>query len=169
MICFSCRLFGFVLAISASCGYSQVYHLAGSTDSPKTTSTGTSLESFAAGNSIVDDKELQEMLDGLKADIQAKARPAHPRASIKIAGRVHADYWGFPEASPGIDAIEGGPDGPQDRLGFRRIRFGVRGDISPNMEYRIEMEFAGGNRSEFRDVWVGFKDLPFSLTVVEMI
>ena len=69
-IMFFLRVFVLVLTLNASASYSQVYHLAGSTDSPKTTFA--SLESFAAGQSIVDDKELQELLDGLKADIQAK-------------------------------------------------------------------------------------------------
>ena len=79
---------------------------------------------------------------------------------MKVVGRVHVDYWGFPQSEPGIDALEGGPDGPQDRLNFRRMRFGVRGNLPANMEYRIEMEFAGGNNSEFRDAWLGWNDLP---------
>ena len=78
---------------------------------------------------------------------------------MKIVGRVHVDYWGFPESSPGIDLLEGG-EGPQDRFNFRRMRFGVRGDLPSNMDYRIEMEFAGGNDAEFRDAWLGFKDIP---------
>ncbi|MEC9092979.1 MAG: porin [Planctomycetota bacterium] len=138
--------------------HSQVYTLNSSEDSLTTAAT---LESFAAGKSIVDDENLQEMLDGLKADIKGKVNPGHSGASMKVVGRVHADYWAFPETDPGIDALEGGPAGPQSRLGFRRMRFGVRGDIAPNMEYRIEMEFAGGNNSEFRDAWLGFKDLPY--------
>ena len=131
-----------------------------------------SFHDFAAGKSIVDElqatvteqgKTLEkygESIDKLKKDVKAKINPGHSAASMKVVGRVHADYWGFPETSPGIDALEGGPAGPQDRLSFRRMRFGVRGNVSDQMEYRIEMEFAGGNRSEFRDAWLGFKELP---------
>ena len=84
--------------------------------------------------------------------------------SMKISGRIHADYWGFPSASPGIETLEGG--NPQDRLGFRRLRFGVGGDVSPNMGYRIEMEFAGGNATEFRDAYISMKDVSFLQTVI---
>ena len=87
---------------------------------------------------------------------------------MKVVGRVHVDYWGFPESSAAVNAIETGDPtrSPQDRLGFRRIRFGVRGNVNPNMEYRIEMEFAGANNSEFRDVWLGFHDLDVLQTVL---
>ena len=59
-----------------------------------------------------------------------------------------------------IADLEGEPEGPQARIGFRRMRFGVKGDIAPNMNYKIEMEFAGGNKSEFRDAYLGWKNLP---------
>ena len=72
--------------------------------------------------------------------------------SMKLSGRIHADFWGIPSSSPGIDALEG--ENPQDRLGFRRMRFGVAGDVLPNVGYKIEMEFAGGNDSEFRDAYI---------------
>ena len=48
---------------------------------------------------------------------------------------------------------------PQNRLGFRRLRFGVKGKVRDNMEYKIEMEFAGGNNVEFRDAYLGWNDL----------
>ena len=79
-----------------------------------------------------------------------------------VNGRVHIDNWAFPHLSPGVNAFENGDkDFPvQDRIGFRRVRFGVKGDVWKNMLYKIEMEFAGGNWSEFRDAYLGFKDLP---------
>ena len=81
--------------------------------------------------------------------------------SMKIVGRVHADYWGFPSTDDGINVIETGDPNlsVQDRIEFRRLRFGVRGDVNDLMEYRIEMEFGGGNDVEFRDAWLGFKEL----------
>ena len=88
--------------------------------------------------------------------------------TMKSVGRIHADYWGIPNSSPGINMIEtGNPDNtPQDRAGFRRMRFGVRGDVSPNVGYRIEMEFAGGNDSEFRDAFISVKDASWLQTVI---
>ncbi len=87
-------------------------------------------------------------------------------STMKVSGRIHADYWSFPETSPGIDQLEGGPFGPQARLGFRRVRFGVAGDLTSNMLYKIEMEFAGGNDAEFRDVYLGWKELPLLRTLL---
>ncbi len=112
------------------------------------------------------EKSFSDQISDLGDDISAIAddksivHSGSSKATMKVVGRVHIDYWGFPQSEPGIDALEGGPDGPQDRLNFRRMRFGVRGDLPSNMEYRIEMEFAGGNNSEFRDAWLGWKELP---------
>ena len=106
-------------------------------------------------------EEQAEEIDALKSALKLKVDPGHNKATMKVVGRVHVDYWAFPESDAGTDAIEGGPAGPQDRLNFRRMRFGVRGSLPSNMEYRIEMEFAGGNASEFRDAWLGWNDLPY--------
>ena len=82
-------------------------------------------------------------------------------STMKVSGRIHIDYWGFPNNDPGIDLLEdNGGAGPQTRLGFRRMRFGVAGKLSSNMLYKIEMEFAGGIASEFRDAYFGWSDLP---------
>ncbi|MEO2036407.1 MAG: porin [Planctomycetaceae bacterium] len=88
--------------------------------------------------------------------------------SIRVSGRIHADYWGIPESSPGINLIETGNlnNTPQDRIGFRRLRFGVGGDVNPNMGYRLAMEFAGGNNSEFRDAWISVRDMSWLQTVI---
>ncbi|MCM2370354.1 OprO/OprP family phosphate-selective porin [Aporhodopirellula aestuarii] len=83
------------------------------------------------------------------------------KSTMKVSGRVHLDGWGFDtDEDPAINDFNGGSD-PANRLGFRRIRFGVSGKIKDNMIYKIEMEFAGGNDSEFRDVFLGWIDLPF--------
>ena len=107
--------------------------------------------------------EQDKAIAELKKALKGKAASGHSKSVMKVVGRVHVDYWGFPESDRGIDDLEsgvGGP-GPQDRLGFRRMRFGVRGKLPSNMEYRIEMEFAGGNNAEFRDAWLGWNDLPY--------
>ena len=97
--------------------------------------------------------ELRDLING-------KVDNGTSKSDVKLSGRVHADYWGIPGSDQVIADLEGNPDGPQDRIGFRRMRFGVKGDIAPNMNYKIEMEFAGGNKSEFRDAYLGWKNLP---------
>jgi phosphate-selective porin OprO/OprP len=85
-----------------------------------------------------------------------------------VNGRLHIDQWGFPNDSPGVNVIETGDParGPQDRLLYRRMRFGVKGTVPPrNMSYRIEIEYSGQDGSQFRDAWIGWDDLPILSTV----
>ncbi|MCA9265087.1 MAG: hypothetical protein KDA60_14605, partial [Planctomycetales bacterium] len=110
-------------------------------------------------------EELEEGLDDLAGD-KTIVHSGSSASTMKVVGRVHVDAWTFPENDADIDTLEGGPNGPQARLGFRRMRFGVRGDLTSNMEYRIEMEFAGGNNAEFRDAWLGWNEIPVFQTVL---
>jgi len=105
---------------------------------------------------------LGENYEELQGKLKTTSVSGHGEATMKISGRIHLDYWAFPESSPAINVFENNdPDiSPQDRLGFRRLRFGVGGNIWQNMLYRIEIEFAGGNDVEYRDAYLGWKDLP---------
>ena len=116
----------------------------------------------------IDGIPIQDVLAEFRKQLDGTVRSGTPASQMKVVGRVHIDYWGFPGSTAGINAIETGDStiSPQDRVGFRRMRFGVRGDMAPNMEYRIEGEFAGGNNSEFRDAWLGFHDMSFLQTVL---
>jgi phosphate-selective porin OprO/OprP len=89
-------------------------------------------------------------------------------STLKVSGRIHNDYWSFPNLSNDdrANAIIFDDGDPLDRLGFRRLRFGVKGKIKDNMQYKIESEFAGGNRIEFRDAYLGFDELAFFQTVL---
>ncbi len=106
--------------------------------------------------------KLQDKYGDLKSSLKNYAKTGHKDATMVVNGRVHIDNWSFPHLSPGVNAFENGDkDLPvQDQIGFRRVRFGVKGDVWKNMLYKLEMEFAGGNRTEFRDAYLGFKDLP---------
>jgi phosphate-selective porin OprO/OprP len=104
----------------------------------------------------------------LQDAMKRAATSGHSGATARIMGRIHLDHWAFPGDSPGVNAFEkGDPDiTPQDRLELRRLRFGVEGDIRENMLYRIDMEFSGGNDPEFRDVYLGFSELPVLRTLL---
>ncbi len=82
------------------------------------------------------------------------------KSTMKVSGRVHVDAWGF-DHDENINDIAANDTDENNRLGFRRLRFGVKGKIKDNMIYKIEMELAGGNASEFRDAFIGWTDLPF--------
>lgn len=112
--------------------------------------------------------ELEEKYSELKSKFKDTVATGHGEESMKLSGRIHVDQWSFPGNSPGTNAFETGDPNltPQDRLGFRRVRFGVSGNLWKTMEYKIEMEFAAGNRSEFRDVYLGWNDVPFIQTLL---
>lgn len=107
-----------------------------------------------------------EELAALREMISNKVDNGTSQNTVNLNGRVHADYWGFPNSDAAIATLEGDPNGPQDRIGFRRMRFGVKGDIAPNMGYKIEMEFAMGNKSEFRDAYLSWNNLPVLNTLI---
>lgn len=113
-------------------------------------------------------ESLQSDYDSLSGELENKASSGHDEATMEVVGRIHADHWAFPGDSPGVNAFESGDPtiSPQDRLGFRRMRFGVEGEIWKTMLYKIEMEFALGNNSEFRDAYLGWKDLPLLQTLL---
>ncbi len=112
--------------------------------------------------------ELEEAQSDLFSSLSNYIRVGTSGSTNRIYGRIHADLWGFPESSPGVNGFETGENdiSPADRLGFRRMRIGVGGDIWKNMEYKIEMEFAGGNDVEFRDAYLGWNELPYLQTVL---
>lgn len=113
--------------------------------------------------------KLKESYVDLKKGLKGYSKSGHSGSKVKVSGRIHTDHWAFPSTSDGIDALESFDSdnptdplySPQDRIGFRRMRFGVKGDLWKTMTYKIEMEFAGGNKSEFRDAYFGWKDVPF--------
>lgn len=113
-------------------------------------------------------EDLESAYESLEKSLKGYARSGHSDSRMKVSGRIHADLWTFPADSPGVNGFESDDPNvsPQDRIGFRRVRFGVGGDLPYNMLYKIEMEFAGGEASEFRDVYVGWDELPFLQTLL---
>ncbi|MFP6618385.1 MAG: porin, partial [Pirellulaceae bacterium] len=118
-----------------------------------------SLDTLAA----VLDEQADRIAD-LEAAIDKKVSPGSSATTMKIAGRIHADFWGFPAHDPEIETLEG--DNPQNRLGFRRIRFGFSGSLPANMLYKVELDFANGSSPEFKDNYLGWKDLPLLQTLL---
>ena len=112
--------------------------------------------------------KLSEGQASIEKDLKTVATSGHSGSTAQLFGRLHMDHWAFPGDSPGVSAFENGDPTvtPQDRLEIRRLRFGVQGDIWENMEYRLDLEFSGGNDPEFRDLYIGVNDLPVLQTVL---
>lgn len=89
-------------------------------------------------------------------------RKGGPR--LELFGRIHTSYFAFPDVESGISPLFGG--NPEDTFGFRRVRLGAMGDLNDNIFYRIQTEFADPNDFQFRDVFIGIRDLPLLNTVI---
>lgn len=145
-------------------------------DVPASVATGGSATGGASfrNTSLVDDddpilKRLED-LENKWVEVDSKldegfVQDGTSGASMKISGRIHGDVWTFPDIDDDVNRLD--RDGnPQDRLIWRRVRFGMKGKIKDNMEYKVEMEFADPNDTQYRDVYIGFNDLPFFQTVL---
>ena len=106
----------------------------------------------------------------LKDSLSGLVHHGHKNPKLQLFGRINLDYWSFPKVDDTIYPLESSmanPSGnPQDRLVFRRMRIGVKGDLNDNMFYKFEGEFAGGVASSYRDAFLGFKDLPWFNTII---
>ena len=82
-------------------------------------------------------------------------------------GRLHLDYWGFPQDSDGIKILENGAVTPvNDKFELRRIRLGIRGQVPPkNVSYQLDLEFSGIDRIGVRDAWIGIDEHPLFDTI----
>ena len=110
---------------------------------------------------------LQETFAALEEDfvssVAGGVRRGTSGATAKLFGRVHLDYWSFPEADEGAAVLEnvaGTPTDPQDRFLFRRLRLGVGGDIREGLFYKAELEMPDPNDLQMRDVFLGFREVP---------
>lgn len=103
----------------------------------------------------------QEKLDKAAAD--KKKKPIG-----KLNGRIHLDNWQFMDDDEGIAVLETGDpnDDPENRWDFRRIRLTWTGDVPNNMTYRIQIDFNNPSSAEMKDVYLGFKALPFNQTLL---
>ncbi len=122
------------------------------------------------------DQRVQELEDALKkleekaAASKEEKAPASPKyPTLDVGGRIHFDSAFFADDSPGIHYFEHPETGvdPENRLYFRRIRLELGGDIWRNMVYRFQIDFARPSDPEYKDVYLGFTELPVlqSLTI----
>ncbi len=105
----------------------------------------------------------QESINDLDGTLPGLIYHSHNGPKMNFFGRIHYDYWSFPDVDDTVFPLEGG--NPQDRFQFRRLRLGVKGDLNDNIGYKLEAEFAGGG-SSYRDAYITFKHRPRFNTVI---
>ena len=111
--------------------------------------------------------ELDKAWSKFEAAEKKKKADAALKPTLKINGRIHADNWDFINTTEGIGNFEN-PSGaaigtdPEDVFAFRRIRLEMKGDILENMLWRIQIDFNNPAVAEMKDVYLGFKELPYN-------
>jgi len=73
------------------------------------------------------------------------------KTSVKVGGRIHFDT----AVVEGDDEAGGQSDGTR----FRRVRFAMSGKAHGMVEWKAQLEFAGGGAS-FRDIYLGLTETP---------
>lgn len=119
-------------------------------------------------SSIRDELTELKMAQEELAEAQEAAVKPNAAATMSLSGRIHVDYWAFPDTTPGINAFEtlNPAISPQDRFGFRRIRLAASGTLPADMLYKAEIEFADPSGFEYRDVYLGWEELPLFQTLL---
>ena len=77
------------------------------------------------------------------------------RVSLKIGGRIQADWMWISEDQSVRDAIGDQTSGSE----FRRTRLYMSGDLFGNLSFKSQFDFAGGSTA-LKDVFIGLKALP---------
>ncbi len=92
----------------------------------------------------------------------AKKAEAAKSPTMSFNGRIQFDTLSFLNDSPGIGYFENPLSGvdPEDHVFFRRIRLDTQGQVFENMYYRFQLDFANPNSPTYKDVYIGFSELP---------
>ncbi len=94
--------------------------------------------------------------------------PWGPPPGMELQGRIHFDVWTYPHSTPGTNAFESGDATitPQDRLELRRARFAVLGELPGDTIYKLDFELSEAADPQFRDLYVGWKNVPVFQTLI---
>jgi phosphate-selective porin OprO/OprP len=84
----------------------------------------------------------------------ATAAPKYPLIAVSGAAQIDGVWFAQDDAN---QAVVGDA---QDVAGFRRSRIGANGNLTDNVRYRMEYDFAFPGRPNFTDVWVSTSGIP---------
>src|SRR5581483_20082 len=85
--------------------------------------------------------------------------PGFPK--VKLTGFFQADAASFLQDKESLATF----GNIQDVRGFRRTRLAAIGDVTQNVSYMLEMDFAFPGRPSFMDVWVDVHSIPLLANV----
>ena len=78
---------------------------------------------------------------------------------MQIGGRIQTDWATYDEESK-VNQVLGLMDDIGSGTEFRRARIFVKGQVTENVNFKAEYDFAGGD-ADFNDVYLQFTDVPF--------
>ena len=85
---------------------------------------------------------------------------ADKKYKVKLGGRIHYDGQFFDPDDDTKTAIETGTTRIEDGTELRRARIELSGEVSDRTDWALALDFGGGS-TNFRNAYVGVKDLPF--------
>jgi phosphate-selective porin OprO/OprP len=88
--------------------------------------------------------------DGLRAETKDK------KFTTKIGGRIHNDWTAGTVSQDLQDKVGDFKNGVE----FRRARIYMQGTAYENFDYKIQLDFAGGDAA-FKDVYMGYNGIPY--------
>ena len=112
-----------------------------------------SLRQSISSGSLTPDR-LRSTDTAAPSDKKTSAPPKYPM--IKLTGFFQADAGWIQQDSEGRAQF----GDINDSQGFRRARLAAGGDVTKNVSYMLEMDFALPGRPTFMDVWADFHDVP---------
>ena len=102
-------------------------------------------------------QEKKENPFSIKWDNGTKIESKDKNFKLKIGGRVQLDHAFFLQ-NDDLDAAFGELES-NDGTEFRRLRFFMSGLIYKNVEYKLQIDFAGG-AARLKDAYIGIKNIP---------
>jgi len=108
-------------------------------------------------------ESLQAEIDLLKAANDIQPTIGSSVGTMRVFGRIHLDSWSFPDSTRGINVLENGDpnESPGETMFFRRARIGITGNMGENMYYKSALDFGAPGGQTFKDLFIGWKDVPF--------
>jgi phosphate-selective porin OprO/OprP len=93
--------------------------------------------------------------DGLRME------SADKRYKFRLGGRIHYDAGFFSPDDDTQAAVETGTTRIEDGSEFRRARIETSGEVADRVDWAASYDFAGSGAANFRNLYLGFKELPF--------